>query len=171
VALVFLSTDRPQTHATMTFTMKPHIAVLPAKYVRDLSDYAHTTQNTHPVQPYAYFLLLYQQPVYFSGAIFFLVMMAGLVGVIRNWRRWGGLQALPWAIAATSIALPALLTQSLYRYTIVAIPLACVAAGLAFVRRDQPAPEPAPEPAPASAPAAELPEHPPGRGSTGPALG
>jgi hypothetical protein len=168
VALVFLSTDRPQTHATMTFTMTPHIAVLPAKYVGDLSDYAHTTQNTHPVQPYAYFLLLYQQPVYFSGAIFFLVMMAGLVGVIRNWRRRGGLQALPWAVAATSIALPALLTQSLYRYTIVAIPLACVAAGLAFVRRD---PEQAPEPAPAPAPAAELPEHPPGRGSTGASSG
>jgi hypothetical protein len=30
--------------------------------------------------------------------------------------------------------LPAMLTQSLYRYTIVAIPLACIAAGLAFVR-------------------------------------
>jgi hypothetical protein len=31
--------------------------------------------------------------------------------------------------------LPAMLTQSLYRYTIVAIPLACIAAGLAFVKR------------------------------------
>jgi hypothetical protein len=30
-----------------------------------------------------------------------------------------------------------MLTQSLYRYTIVAIPLACVAAGLAFTRADQ----------------------------------
>jgi len=159
VALAFLSTDRPQTNATMTFTMKPHIAVLPANYVSDLSEYAHTTENTHPVQPYAYFLLLYQQPVYFSGAIFFLVMMAGLVGVIRNWRRWGGLQALPWTIAAMSIAVPALLTQSLYRYTIVAIPLACVAAGLAFARRD---PEPAPAPAPAPEPEPEPPEHAPG---------
>jgi len=146
VALVFASTDRPLSHATMSFTTAPHIRVLPSYYAGDLRAYAHTTQNTHPVQPYAYFLFLYQLPVYFPGIIFFLVVLAGLAGVVRNWRRWGGPQALPWLIAAISIVLPAFLTQSLYRYTIVAIPLACVAAGLAFVRR-------APEPALASAPA------------------
>jgi hypothetical protein len=135
IALVFLSTDRPITHSTMSFTTAPHIAVLPSYYTRDLSAYAHTTQNTHPVQPYAYFLFLYQLPVYFPGFVFFLVVLAGLAGVVGNWRRWGGLQALPWTIAAISIVLPALLTQSLYRYTIVAIPLACLAAGMAFVRR------------------------------------
>jgi hypothetical protein len=150
VALAFLATDRPQAQSTMTFTAKPHIAVLPAKYVSDLSGYARTTQNTHLVQPYAYFLFLYQQPVYFPGVIFLLVMIAGLAGVIRNRRQRGGLAALPWAIAAASILLPALLTQSLYRYTIVAIPLACVAAGLAFVRRD---PAPAPAGAQSAAPA------------------
>ena len=148
-ALALLATDRPQTHATMTFTVQPHIAVLPAGYVRDLSEYAHTTENTHLVQPYAYFLFLYQQPVYFSGVLFLLVLIAGLAGVIRGWRRWGGLPALPWAIAVTSIVTPALLTQSLYRYTIVAIPLACLAAGLAFARRAPDPPRPS-GPAPAS---------------------
>jgi hypothetical protein len=54
--------------------------------------------------------------------------------VLRNWRRWGGIQGLPWALAAVSIVSPALLTQSLYRYAIVAIPLACLAAGLNFAR-------------------------------------
>jgi hypothetical protein len=135
LALLFFATDRPQTHATMSFTVKPHIAVLPAKYARDLRGYARTTQNTHPVHPYDYFLILYQQPVYFPGVVFFLVVIAGLAGIIRNRRRRGGLAVLPWAIAAVSIVLPALLTQSLYRYTIVAIPLACLAAGLAFARR------------------------------------
>jgi len=149
VALVFASTDRPLSHTTMSFTTAPHIPVLPSYYAGDLRAYAHTVQNTHPVQPYAYFLFLYQLPVYFPGFVFFLVVLAGLVGVVRNWRRRGGLQALPWVIAAISIVLPALLTQSLYRYTIVAIPLACVAAGLAFVRRG---PEPALASAPASAP-------------------
>jgi hypothetical protein len=149
VALVFAATDRPLSHATMSFTTAPHIRVLPSYYAGDLRAYAHTTQNTHPVQPYAYFLFLYQLPVYFPGIVFFLVVLAGLAGVVRNWRRWGGPQALPWVIAATSIVLPALLTQSLYRYTIVAIPLACVAAGLTFVRR---APEPALASAPSSAP-------------------
>jgi hypothetical protein len=148
IALVFLSTDRPLGHATMAFTTAPHIAVLPSYYAGDLRAYAHTTQNTHPVQPYAYFLFLYQLPVYFPGFAFFLVVLAGLAGVVRNWRRWGGLQALPWAMAAISIVLPALATQSLYRYTIVAIPLACVAAGMAFIRRG-------PELAPAAGPATE----------------
>ena len=158
VALVFLTTDRPQEHETMTFTTAPHIAKLPSYYVSDLREYAHTTENTHPVQPYAYFLLLYQQPVYFPGLVFLFVVIAGLVGVIRRWRRWGGPQMLPWALATVSIAAPALLTQSLYRYTIVAIPLACLAAGLAFARQ-----EPRPALAPAGATAA------PGESPPGPA--
>lgn len=132
--LVFLRNDRPQTHQTMSFMTRPHVSVLPPYYITDISRYGRTTSNTHPVQPYAYFMFLYQLPVYFPGVVFLLVMMTGLAGVIRNWRRWGGPQALPWALAAVSIVTPALVTQSLYRYTMVAIPLACVAAGLAFVR-------------------------------------
>ncbi len=151
IALVFLGTDRPVTHETMSFTTAPHIPVLPPYYARDLGAYAHTTQNTHPVQPYAYFLFLYQLPVYFPGVVFFLVVLAGLAGVVRNWRRRGGPQALPWAIAAVSIVLPALATQSLYRYTIVAIPLACLAAGLAFTRRPA-GPAPAPPVSPPASP-------------------
>ena len=155
IALMFLATDRPVMHATMNFTTAPHIPVLPAYYARDLSAYAHTTQNTRPVQPYAYFLFLYQLPVYFPGIVFFLVVAGGLAGVARNWRRWGGPQALPWSMAAVSIVLPALLTQSLYRYTIVAIPLACLAAGLAFARRPPgPAPVPSPSPDPPVTPPA-----------------
>ena len=132
--LVFLGNDRPQTHQTMSFTIQPHIPVLPSYYVTDIRGTRAITSNTHPVQPYAYFMFLYQLPVYFPGVVFLLVMMTGLAGVVRNWRRWGGPQALPWALAAVSIVIPALVTQSLYRYTMVAIPLACVAAGLAFAR-------------------------------------
>jgi hypothetical protein len=137
IALVFTTTDRPQEQSTMTFTQHPHIGQLPSYYVKDLKKYAHTTQDTHAVQPYAYFLFLYQQPVVFGGLLFLFAILAGLVGVLRNWRRFGGLQALPWVIAAVSIVLPAMLTQSLYRYTIVAIPLACLAAGMAFIRPEQ----------------------------------
>ena len=136
VMLVFLGNDRPQTHQTMSFTIQPHIPVLPSYFVTDISRYAGITSNTHPVQPYAYFMFLYQLPVYFPGVVFLLVMVTGLAGAVMNWRRWGGPQALPWALAAVSILIPALVTQSLYRYTMVAIPLACVAAGLAFVSLD-----------------------------------
>jgi hypothetical protein len=138
VMLVFLGNDRPATHETMSFTVRPHIPVLPPNYRADIARYAGTTSNTHLVQPYAYFLFLYQLPVYFPGVAFLLVVLTGLAGVIRNWRRWGGPAALPWTLAIVSIVLPALLTQSLYRYTMVAIPLACVAAGLAFIRLNSP---------------------------------
>lgn len=135
VLATFLTTDRPVSHAAMTFTTRPHIARLPAKYRRDIMAFAGTTSNTHPVYPYAYFLFLYQQPVYFPGVIFLLVVIAGMISVLRNWRRWGGMQALPWALAAVSIVTPALLTQGLYRYAMVAIPLSCLALGLSFARQ------------------------------------
>jgi hypothetical protein len=142
--LVFLGTDRPLSIQSMSFTITPRLSTpLPSYYAHDLYVYAHTTTNTHPVQPYAYFMFLYQEPVYFPGVIFFGVVIAGLVGLIRKRRQWGwgGPAVLPWALAAVSIVLPALLKESLYRYAMVAIPLACLAAGLAFVRqRQQPSP-------------------------------
>jgi hypothetical protein len=140
VGLLFLQNDRPIAHSTMSFTAQPHIAHLPPYYAQDERQYAGSAANTHFVEPYAYVLFLYQLPVYFPGVVFLAVVIAGLAGVLRRWRRWGGVAALPWTLAAVSIVLPAMLTQSLYRYTIVAIPLACVAAGLAFTRAD-PKPE------------------------------
>jgi hypothetical protein len=134
VLLVFVQNDRPLSKSTMSFTVTPHIAKLPSYYAADEYRYAGTRANTYLVQPFAYFLLLYQEPVFFTGLMFLAVVVAGLVGVIRKWRTVGRIGALPWALAAASIVLPAMLTQSLYRYTIVAIPLACIAAGLAFVR-------------------------------------
>jgi len=134
IAETFLTTDRPQSTSNLGFTSRPRIPSLPSYYQQDLKAYAGTTANTHPVAPYSFFMLLYQQPVIFPGLVFLLLVLAGLVGVVRNWRRWGGIQALPWALAAVSLVSPALLTQSLYRYAVVAIPLACLAAGLSFAR-------------------------------------
>jgi hypothetical protein len=148
--LLFVKNDRPTNLLTLGFTTKPHIPVLPSYYVRDIKAYAGTTANTHIVQPYAYFLFIYQLPVYFPGLVFLAVVVTGLVGVLRRRRQWGGPAALPWVLAALSLILPALLTQALYRYALTAAPLACLAAGLAFVRQRQ---EPAPA-ASAVAPAA-----------------
>jgi hypothetical protein len=134
VLLTFLTTDRPQGGAYLTFTPQPRIPRLPSYYQDYIRNYAGTTSNTHAVQPYAFFLFLYQQPVIFPGVLFLLVILAGLAGVLRNWRRWGGLAVLPWGLAAVSIVSPALVTQSLYRYTMIAIPLGCLAAGLAFAQ-------------------------------------
>jgi hypothetical protein len=135
VMLTFLTTDRPQSVSDMTFTRHPRLAKLPSYYQSYIRAYAGTTSNTRAVFPYAYLVLLYQQPVYFPGVIFLLIVLTGLWFVVRDWRRLGGMQLLPWALAAASIVIPAMLTQSLYRYTIVAIPLACLAAGLGFATR------------------------------------
>jgi hypothetical protein len=135
VMLTFLTTDRPVGVSDMTFTPQPRIASLPSYYQHYIHAYTGTTSNTRAFFPYAYFVLLYQEPVYFPGVIFLLVTLAGLYFVLRAWRRLGGMQLLPWALAAASIVLPAMLTQSLYRYTIMAIPLACLAVGLGFATR------------------------------------
>jgi hypothetical protein len=134
VLLTFVITDRPIGGSYMTFTAGPRIASLPWYYRDDLRAYAGTTSNTHAVYPWAFLVLFYQQPVVFPGLVFALVVLAGLAGVLRSWRRWGGMAALPWALAAVSLVSPALLTQALYRYAIVAIPLSCLAAGLAFAQ-------------------------------------
>jgi hypothetical protein len=134
VLLTFTATDRPQGPSAMTFTARPRIPRLPGYYQADEQDYAGTTGNTRAVSPYAFFVFLYQQPVVFPGIAFALAFLIGAAGAARDWRRWGGPAALPWALAAVSIVSPALLTQSLYRYVIVAIPLSCLGAGLALAR-------------------------------------
>ncbi|MGH3304135.1 MAG: hypothetical protein ACRDOK_21140, partial [Streptosporangiaceae bacterium] len=134
--LTFLTTDRPQGGAYMTFTSTPRIARLPSYYQRYISSYAHTTSNTYAVRQYSYLVLLYQQPIVFPGVVYLLVVLAGLAFVIRDWRRLGGMQLLPFGLAAMSILTPALLTQSLYRYTITAIPLSCLAVGLGVATRN-----------------------------------
>jgi hypothetical protein len=176
VLLSFLTNDRPQGGAYLTFTPQPRIPKLPSYYQKYIRNYAGTTANTHAVYPYAFFMFLYQQPVIFPGLVFLLVVLAGLAVVLRNWRRWGGLPALPWTLAAASIVSPALLTQSLYRYMVVAIPLACLAAGLGFAQipgrrlgtAARAAPVPA-TPATVAAPAAEAPEPEPPAPAGGPA--
>jgi hypothetical protein len=136
VLLTFLATDRADNYLSLNFTSGPVVNPMPANYQSFLRRYAHVTSNTHPVQPYAYFMYLYQLPVWFPGAAFFVVLVLGLAGVARQWRRWGGPGALPWAVAVIALVVPVAVAQYLYRYAITAVPLACLAAGLAFVRLD-----------------------------------
>jgi hypothetical protein len=157
VLLTFLATDRADNYLSLNFTTGPVVAHPSAGYLSYLRTYAHVSSNTHAVEPYAYFIYLYQLPVWFPGAAFFVVMIIGLGGVLRQWRRWGGPAALPWAVAVIGLVAPVALAQYLYRYAITAVPVACLAAGLAFARLDGVAwPAPGRRPPPAEPePAAE----------------
>jgi hypothetical protein len=151
VMLTFIATDRTLNVRQLHFTATPDVARLDRSQRRHLEAYGHVGSDTHPVEPYAYFLYLYQQPVYFPGIVFGLVLTAGLAGAIRQWRRGGGAPALPWAVAALGIVVPVAVHEYHYRYAITVIPVACLAAGLAFARHPGPVPQPAPAPPLASA--------------------
>ncbi len=147
VFLTFFATDRPESYLAMHFTVDPHVTTLADYMKNDVRRYAHTTSNTHVVQPWAFFMFLYQEPVWFPGVLFFAVMVAGLVMLIRRWRGWGRYAGLAWGVAVVNLVLPIAAVELDYRYAISAVPFACLALGLVCI----------PKPAPRLAAAAELP--------------
>jgi hypothetical protein len=134
VLLTFFATDRSTDYLAMQFTVAPHVDPM-APYMRYWENrYAHAHSNTHVVQPWAYLMFWYQQPVWFPGWVFFLVMAGGLVLLIRRWRGWGRYAALPWGVAVVNLVVPIAVSEVDYRYAISAVPFACLALGLACNR-------------------------------------
>ncbi len=154
VFLTFFVNDRSQTYLSDNFTVAPHVTTL-APYMRYWEyRYAHARSNTHVVQPWAYFMFLYQLPVWFPGIVFFGVMMAGLVVLIARWRSWGRYAGLAWGVAVVNLVVPIAAVEPDYRYALSSVPFACLALGLACIpkrasRADTTA-VPAPEPDPAA---------------------
>jgi hypothetical protein len=150
VFLTFFATDRSEDYLSMHFTVAPHVNAM-APYMRYWENrYAHAHSNTHVVQPWAYVMFLYQEPVWFPGFVFFLVMVAGLVLLIRRWRGWGKYAGLAWGVAIVNLVLPIAAHELDYRYAISAVPFACLALGLVCNRkpaRSAAAPEAAGPPA------------------------
>ena len=71
VFLTFFATDRSQSYLSDHFTVAPHVTTLAPYMKSDEHKYAHTTSNTHVVQPWAYVMFWYQMPVWFPGFVFF----------------------------------------------------------------------------------------------------
>jgi len=138
VMMVFLSTDRRTDYLAMQFTVDPHVTQLSPYMIHDERAYGHTTANTHVRQPWAYFMFLYQMPVWFPGMVFFAVMVGGLVLIVRRWRGWGRWASLPWTVAFINLVVPIAAHELDYRYAISAVPFACLALGLTLIRRPAP---------------------------------
>jgi hypothetical protein len=61
--------------------------------------------------------------------------VGGLVLLIRRWRGWGRYAFLAWGVAAVNLVLPIAAHELDYRYAISAVPFACLALGLTFIRK------------------------------------
>src|SRR5262249_41144642 len=96
--------------------------------------------NGHPaparaVQPYARWLVTYQKYVFLPGTLLGVILLAGLaVIVIRRRQRPGG-AGLAWAFAVTILVVPPLVADFALRYRVPVVPVACLAAVLAFAPR------------------------------------
>ena len=135
VFLTFFATDRSESYLSDHFTVAPHVTTL-APYMKSFEyRYAHTTSNTHVVQPWAFLEFLYQLPVWFPGVAFLAVMVAGLVLLIRRWRGWGVYAGLVWGVAVVNLVVPIAAHELDYRYALSAVPFACLALGLACIRK------------------------------------
>jgi hypothetical protein len=138
VFLTFFNTDRSQDYLSDHFTVAPHVTTLAPYMKHDEERYAHTTANTHVKQPWAFFMFIYQLPVWFPGWLFCAVLVAGLVLLIRRWRGWGACAGLAWGVAVVNLVVPIAAHELDYRYALSAVPFAALAAGLVCVRRPAP---------------------------------
>jgi len=94
--------------------------------------YAHANPKTQVVNPFAAIIRYYQEYVWLPGAVYGLILLAGLAGIVAAWRRLGGEALLPWAISVAMIVVPAATAEFDYRYVLPAVPFACLAVVMAF---------------------------------------
>jgi hypothetical protein len=94
--------------------------------------YVHGDPLTHVVAPFANIIRGYQRYVWLPGTVYGLILLAGLGGMVLAWRRFGGEALLPWTISLALVVIPAATAEFDYRYVLVAVPFACLAAALAF---------------------------------------
>ncbi len=95
----------------------------------------HGAAPTRAVQPFASWLVSYQRYAYLRGTLLGVILLGGLAAMIRRRRALGG---LPWAFAVTILLVPPMVADFDLRYLVPAVPVACLAAALAFAPRPSP---------------------------------
>ena len=107
--------------------------------------YARGNPATVVVSPFAEVIREYQRYVWLPGTVYGLVLLVGLFGIVRRWRRSGSTAGtgrpggpspwailLPWLCSLALIVVPASTAEFDYRYVTTAVPFACLAAAMAF---------------------------------------
>ncbi|REE96199.1 hypothetical protein [Thermomonospora umbrina] len=87
--------------------------------------------RTRVVEPFAGIVRGYQSLAHLPGVLLGGLLLVGLAGMVRMWRRFGGAAFLPWSLATGLLLAPAATVEFDYRYVLPAVPLACLAAGIA----------------------------------------
>jgi dolichyl-phosphate-mannose-protein mannosyltransferase len=94
--------------------------------------YARGNPQTEVVNPFAAVVRDYQRYVWLPGTVYGLILLAGLFGIVRRWRRAGKAALLPWLCSLALIVSPAATAEFDYRYVTTAVPFACLALAMAF---------------------------------------
>lgn len=98
----------------------------------EANQYEHGNAQTRVVEPFGSVIRVYQDYFYMRGTMVGVFLLIGLGGVLIMWRRLGGKALLPWTLATGLLLAPAATAEFDYRYVLPAIPLAGIAAGIAF---------------------------------------
>jgi len=96
---------------------------------------------TRAVQPFASWLVSYQRYAYLPGTLLGLILLGGLAVIVTRWRAGRGIHreaGLAWAFAMAILLVPPMVADFDLRYLVPAVPVACLAAALAFAPRPSP---------------------------------
>ncbi|MFI6992782.1 hypothetical protein [Nonomuraea wenchangensis] len=95
-------------------------------------EYDPELRGAESVSPYADFLVAYQYAAYLRGPLLGAILLLGAVAAVRR----PAVALLPWAVAAGLLIGPVAVLDFDHRYVLPVVPVACLAAALAFTRRD-----------------------------------
>jgi hypothetical protein len=123
-----------QTYGAYLFSPQP--LAVPAGPYRGYSSveayYARGNPQTVVVNPFAVVIRDYQRYAWLPGTGYGLILLAGLFGIVRRWRRAGRAALLPWLCSLALVVAPAATAEFDYRYVTTAVPFACLAAAMAL---------------------------------------